>query len=153
QAALQAPAELRNRMLLRAAEEYLLANENERASAILKQLSPKLPTRDFTARALVAAELQLRAQHPDRALAELNQIPQPPAQESLGDILALRARALFALNLPAAAVMAALDRERTLTTLEEQRANQRLIWEGLQRSASSNADFTVPIGASSTVAG
>ena len=153
QVALQSPGELRDRMLLRAAKEYLKADATDQASAVLKQVSTTLPSRDFAARAIVAADLALRTQRPDRALAELNQIPQPLPQESLSEILALRAQALFALNRPAAGVMTALDRERTLTTQQDQRANQRLIWDGLQRSASSNADFTPPAGANSVVTG
>jgi outer membrane PBP1 activator LpoA protein len=152
QLALQSPGELRDRMLLRAAKEYLRADDTDRASAALKQVSPRLPTRDVAARAIVSADLALRAQRADRALAELNQIPQPLPQESLPDILELRTRALFALNRPAAAIVTALDRERLLDAPEAQRANQRLIWEGLQRSASANADFT-PAGANSVVAG
>ena len=153
QLALQSPGELRDRMLLRAAKEYLRADDTERATAVLKQVSSTLPTRDFANRAIVAADLALRAQRPDRALAELNQIPQPFPQDSLSEILALRAKALFTSNRPAAGVMAALDRERTLTSQQDLRANQRLIWEGLQRSASGNADFTPPAGANSVVTG
>jgi uncharacterized protein len=153
QVAQQSPGELRDRMLLRAAKEYLRANDADRATAVFKQVSTTLPSRDAAARALVSAELALRAQRPDRALADLNQIPQPLPQDSLSEILALRSRALFALNRPAAGVMTALDRERSLTSQAEQRANQRLIWEGLQRSASSNADFTPPAGANSVVTG
>jgi len=153
QLAYQSPGELRDRMLLRAAKEYLRADETDQAAATLRQVNPTLPTRDLAARAIVSADLALRAQRAERALTELNQIPQPLPQEALPDILALRARALFALNRPAAAIMAALDRERLLDTPEEQRANQRLIWEGLQRSASTNADFTPPPGANSIVTG
>jgi uncharacterized protein len=153
QIALQSPGELRDRLLLRAAKEYLRADNTEQAAATLKQVSTQLPSRDFVNRAIVSAELSLRAQRPDRALAELNQIPQPLPQESLSEILALRSRALFALNRPAAGVMTALDRERTLASPQEQRENQRLIWEGLQRSASANADFTPPAGANSVVMG
>jgi outer membrane PBP1 activator LpoA protein len=153
QVALQSPGELRDRVLLRAAKEYLRADNSEQATAILKQVNTQLPARDVVDRALVSAELQLSAGRADRALAELNQIPQPLPQESLPEILSVRSRALFALNRPAAGVMAALDRERTLTTQQDQRANQRLIWEGLQRSANANADFTPPAGANSVVTG
>jgi uncharacterized protein len=153
QVALISPGELRDRMLLRAAREYLKADATDQAAALLKQVSTTLPSRDAAARALVSAELALRAQRPDRAIAELNQIPQPIPQEFASDVLALRARALFASNRPAAGVMTALERERTLSSPQDQRANQRLIWEGLQRSASANADFTPPAGASSTVTG
>lgn len=153
QVALQSPGELRDRLLLRAAKEYIRADNTEQATAILKQISTQLPSRDAVDRALVAAELQLRAGRAERALAELNQIPQPLPQESLSEILSVRSRALFALNRPAAGVMTALDRERTLTSQQDQRANQRLIWEGLQRSANANADFTPPAGANSVVTG
>jgi outer membrane PBP1 activator LpoA protein len=149
----QSPAELRDRLLLRAAQQYLEADATDQATALLSQINARLPTQDFVLRAQIAAELALRAQRPDKALAELNQIPQPLPQEAIADILGLRARALFGLNRPAAGVMTALDREKALTTQQGQRANQRLIWDGLQRSASANADFTVPAGASSVVAG
>jgi outer membrane PBP1 activator LpoA protein len=153
QVALQSPGELRDRILLRAAKEYLHADDTDQAAAILKQVSTQLPSRDFVNRMLVSADLALRAQRPDRAVAELNQIPQPIPQESLSEVLALRSRALFAMNRPAAGVMTALERERTLTSQQDQRANQRLIWEGLQRSANANADFTAPAGANSVVTG
>jgi outer membrane PBP1 activator LpoA protein len=153
QAALQSPGELRDRLLLRAAREYLAANDVENATAILQRVSATLPSRDSAQRAIVAADLALRAGRAERALNELSRIPQPLPQESLSDILALRSKALFALNRPAAGIMTALDRERTLTTQQQQRANQRLIWEGLQRSASGNADFTPPAGATSVVNG
>jgi len=151
--AAQSPGELRDRLLLKAAQQYLRADATDQAAALLTQVSARLPTQDVPLRQLIAAELALRAQRPDKALSELGQIPQPYPQESLADILGLRARALFGLNRPAAGVMAALDREKALNSPQEQRANQRLIWEGLQRSASSNADFTVPAGAGTVVAG
>jgi outer membrane PBP1 activator LpoA protein len=146
-------ADLRDRFLLRAAREYARANNIDKASTLLKQLPPTLPTADQPLRAEVAAEIALRTQKPDRALAELDRIPQPIPQESIADVLSIKARALFALNRPAAGVMAALDREQALTSQDEKRANQRLIWDGLQKSAANNADFTVPAGASKTVAG
>jgi outer membrane PBP1 activator LpoA protein len=153
QVALQSPGELRDRLLLRAAKEYLRADDADRATAILKQVNPQLPTRDAVDRALVSGDLQLRAGRADRALSELNQIPQPLPQDALSEILSLRSRALFAANRPAAGVMTALDRERTLSSQQDQRANQRMIWEGLQRAASANADFTAPAGSNSVVAG
>lgn len=151
--AAQAPGELHDRYLLRAAREYVRANQNDRAQALLKQLSASLPTADFALRATVAAELALQAQRPDRALAELDRIPQPLPREESSEILALRSRAQFALNRPAAAVSTALERERTLRNQDEVKANRRLIWQGLQQSASGNADFTPPTGASATLAG
>lgn len=151
--AAQSPEELRNRLLLRAARERVRSGEIAAASELLKRVSTTLPTVDFVLRAQIAAEIALASNRPDSALAELNRIPQPVPREALSDVLALRARALFALNRPAAAVMAALDREAALQSQQEIRDNRRLIWEGLQRSASANADFTVPPNASRAVAG
>src|SRR5262245_4245759 len=153
QAAAQAPGELRDRFLLRAAREYLRANEADQAGALLKQVGTTLPSADFTLRAAVAAELNLQQQRPQQALAELDRIPQPPPREDIPDLLALRARALFATNRPAAGITTALERERSLNGQDEVRANRRLIWQGLQQSAAGNADFSAPPGASATVTG
>ena len=120
---------------------------------MLKQVSTTLPTADFALRAAVAAEIALQSRQPERALAELDRIPQPLPREYASEILALRARALFGVNRPAAGVATALERERALDSQEEVRANQRLIWQGLQQSAAGNADFTAPPGASATITG
>lgn len=153
QAAGQAPGELRDRFLLRAAREYLRADRADQAGALLKQVGTTLPSADFTLRAAVAAEINLQQQRPEKALAELDRIPQPPPREDVSELLALRARALFATNRPAAGITTALERERTLTAQDEVRANRRLIWQGLQQSAAGNADFSAPPGASATVTG
>jgi outer membrane PBP1 activator LpoA protein len=153
QAAAQAPGELRNRFLLRAAREYLRGDQSDQAGALLKQVGTTLPGADLALRASVAAELNLKQQKPDRALAELDSIPQPLPREDVSDLLALRARALFALNRPAAGVTTALERERGLNNQDEVRANRKLIWQGLQQSAAGNADFSAPPGSSATVIG
>ena len=151
--AAQSPGELRDRFLLRAAREYVRADNTAQATTLLAQVSASLPRTDFVLRSLVSAELALRGGRGDKALAELDRIPQPVPRESTLEILDLRARSLFALNRPAAAVSAALERERSLTNQDEVRANQRMIWQCLQKSAASNADFTAPPGASPTLAG
>lgn len=151
--AAQSPGELRDRFLLRAAREHLRADDASQAAALLERVSSSLPTIDYALRALVGGELALRAQRPQRALTELDRVPQPLPREHAADLLALRAQALFALNRPAAGITSALERERFLTTAQELRANRRLIWEGLQRSASGNADFTAPPGASPVLMG
>ena len=62
QAAAQAPGELRDRFLLRAAREYVRADQIDQAGALLKQVSTTLPTADFALRAAVAAEINLQTQ-------------------------------------------------------------------------------------------
>ena len=88
--AAQSTADLRSRLLLRAAREHVRAGDEARATTLLKQAGTSLPTADMTLRSLVAAELALNANRPDAALAELNRIPQPIARDWLPDILELR---------------------------------------------------------------
>jgi outer membrane PBP1 activator LpoA protein len=151
--AAQSQADLRDRLLLRAARERARAGQMDAASNLLARVSTTLPTADYVLRAQVAAEIALANDQPEKALAELERIPQPLSREDVSDVLALRARAQFAMNRPAAGVSTALERERTLSSAEAVRDNQRLIWRGLQRSAAGNADFTAPAGAGATVTG
>lgn len=148
-----APRDLHDRLLLRAAREYVRAGATEKASAQLSQISANLPSQDLSLRAQVAAELALRAQHPKQALSELSRIPQPPPSADAPEILGLKARALFALNRPVDAVGAALEREQLLSSQPDIRANQQLIWQGLQQSATGNAKFTPPAGSSALLTG
>ncbi len=148
-----APKELRDRLLLRAAKEYLLAGNTDKVKETLARVSASLPTQDAADRSLIAAELALQSRNPAKALEELQKIPQPLPRESAPSVLAVRARAQFALNRPAAGVTTALERERLLTNPQDIRANQRLIWAGLQTSAAGNADFTAQPGSSAIVAG
>ncbi|AMN45829.1 hypothetical protein ACG33_01640 [Steroidobacter denitrificans] len=151
--AAQSSGELRDRFRLRAAREYIHTGQPERARVLLGQVNASLPTADFILRAQVAAELALQAGRPRQALAELERIPQPLPRDDAGDILALRARASFADNRPAAGVDAALERERGMLSETQLRANRRLIWQGLQESAAGNADFTPPAGAGAILIG
>ena len=84
--------ELRDRFLLRAAREYVRADQIDQASALLKQVSTTLPSADFALRARSPRRSICRLQNPDRALAELDRIPQPLPREDASDLLALRAR-------------------------------------------------------------
>lgn len=145
--------EARDHYWLLAARERLRAGELQRAGDLLAQVSTSLPSRDFTMRAQIAAELALQARRPAEALAELGRIPLPLPRESADDILALRVRALFADNRPVAGVQAALERERGILSEAQVHANRRLIWQGLQQSAAGNADFTPPSGAGTLLAG
>lgn len=153
QAATTASRELRDRFLLRAARQWVLADDPKQATITLAQVSPTLPTMDYALRAEVAAELALREQKPDRALAELDRIPQPPPADHVSEIQRLRALALFQMNRPAAAIAIAMERENGLNNPQAVQDNRRLIWQGLQRSAAAGADITVPPGANATLAG
>ena len=93
--AAQSPGELRDRFLLRAAREYVRADDTAQATTLLNQVSSSLPRADFALRSLVAAELALRGGRGDKALAELDRIPQPIPREAIaGHSGASRTRAV-----------------------------------------------------------
>jgi outer membrane PBP1 activator LpoA protein len=79
--ATQSPGDLRDRFLLRASREYVRADDTAQATALLNQVSTSLPRADFGLRSLVTAELALRGGRGDKALAELDSIPQPIPSE------------------------------------------------------------------------
>jgi len=145
--------DLHARLLLRAAREWLRANELTRGENLLQQVGTTVPAADTTLRSLVAARVALLTQHPGQALNELDRIPQPWARDDAAAILELRAQAQFASGKPAGAVIAALDREKLLTDPADILRNRRMIWDGIQRSVAAGANTQVPPGSSRMVAG
>jgi uncharacterized protein len=152
-AALTTATEFRNRAHLRSADEWALAGEWDKAGQQFSQITGELPANEVPLRARVAATLALHAQRPDRALTELDRVQAPLPADMAPDLLALRARAQFALNQPAQGIATAFNREHYLNGSAEQRANSKLIWEGVQRSAANGADFTVKPGTPPVIAG
>jgi len=149
----QSSPELRNRLLLRAARDWLRAEDLPRGEGLLRQVGDAVAPADQTLRTLVAARVALLSQRPDQALSELDRIPQPLPRDEVSAILELRAKALFAYGKPAGAVITALDREQLLGDQAEVMRNRRMIWDGIQRSATSGANLQAPIGASRPVTG
>lgn len=152
-AAQHSSADMRNRLLLRAAREWLRADDLTHGENLLRQVDDNIPASDYTLRSLIAARAALLGRHPDRAIAELDRIPQPLPREEAPAALELRTQALFAYGRPAGAVITALDREQLLTDANEVMRNRRMIWDGIQRSAAVGANLQVPAGASRQVAG
>ena len=152
--AAESPGELRDRFLLRAARERVRAATDERS-----ERAPRPDQHDACPAPISRCARRSSRSWRCRRIArtrrspKLDRIPQPLPRDAAADVLELRARALFALNRPAAGVNVALERERSLTNPADVRANQRLIWTGLQKSAASNADFTPPPGAGPTLTG
>ena len=147
QAAAQAPGELRDRFLLRAAREYVRADQIDQAGALLKQVSTTLPSADFALRAAVAAEIDLQQQTSRKSIGRAR-----------SHSAAVAARRRFR---PAGAARAGAVRDESSRRQASRRrwsasarwiarttvrANRRLIWHGLQQSAAGNADFTAPAG-------
>jgi outer membrane PBP1 activator LpoA protein len=139
--------------LLRAAHSWLRAEDLPRGQDLLKQVGTQLPAGDLPLRSLASAEAALLDRRPDRALAELDRIPQPYSRELAPDVLEVRARAQFAYGRPLGGVTSALDRERLLTDSAEIARNRKMIWDGIQRSAAAGIDMQAPAGASRAVAG
>lgn len=145
--------ELKNRVLLRAAREWLRASDVNRAQALLQTIGDQLPPSDLIARQLLASQIALQTRQPQRALAELDRIPAPLPREYAADILEARSQALFAYGRPVGAVMTALDREQMLSDANEIERNRRQLWDGVQRSAASGLNMQAPAGASRAASG
>ncbi len=143
----------RSSLLLRAARSWLRADDLSRGENLLKEVGAELPASDSALRSLALAEAALLNRRPERALIELDRIPQPYPRELAPDVLELRARAQFAYGRPTGGVSTALDRERLLSDSADIARNRKMIWDGIQRNAAAGIDMQVPSGASRTVAG
>ena len=144
---------IRSRFQLRAATDYLRANDTARGTALLTEAHDHVPPADYGLRSLADARVALAANLPQQTLAELDRLSQPWPRDTAPEILELRARALFANGNPAGAVIAALDRERLLTDNAAIMNNRRMIWDGVQQSVAAGVNMQAPVGASRTVAG
>lgn len=140
----QSRGRLQDGLQLRAAAEWLRADDPARAEAMLTAAGTSPAAEDAALRSQVVAELALRNRRPQDALAELDRITTSQSGGSAAKVLELRSRALFDLNQAPAAVAVAIERESLLAAPEELRANRRLIWEGLQRTAATEAPANAP---------
>ena len=110
--AAQSSGELRDRLLLRAAREYVRADQTDKRTRCSSKSARRCRARISRCARRSSAELALRAQRPDRSAGGARSHSAATAARRRADILELRARALFALNRPAAGVSTALERER-----------------------------------------
>ena len=139
-----------------ATREWLLvpsvadATRVEAALAAVPGVDPRSPA--GTSRALLGAEVALAAGQPDRALAALKTLGDPPPAGAEGDVLLWRGRAYLAAG-------RALDGIRTLGARErfvpaaEVPGTRRQLWEALRAAAAHGASVTVPKGTDVTTAG
>jgi uncharacterized protein len=142
--------------LAQAAREWLRAPSVADATRVEAALAaaPGVDPRSAagTTRALVAAEVALAAGQPDRALASLRPVGDPPPAGSEADVLALRGRAYLAAG-------RALDGVRTLTAREralpaaQLADSRRQLWDALRAAAARGADLGVPRGTDAVSAG
>ncbi len=143
----------RDRFILKAARNAQLAGDHAKAQRLLELTGKKLNARDSALHAIVSADLLLRAEQPDRAIAQLDQIPLPLPEEFSAEVLAVRTQALFVAGRIVLAVNTAVERERTLKTESELTQNRRLLWNNLKQAASAGRDLTAPAGANRVTAG
>jgi uncharacterized protein len=153
QSASQQTADARNRLLLQAAREWLVANDIVRAQQALAQMSGALAPVDMVSRQIIAADIALQSQFPARALDEIDRIPAPLPRDRATEILEIKSKALFAYGRPLGAIIAATDREQMLNNPSDIENNRRMIWEGVELSASKGANMTPPPGTNRVTAG
>jgi uncharacterized protein len=140
----------RDDLLARAAEEWFAAGETRRAMRAIEALS-SLPGADASpVQQLLAARVELERGQPQRTLERVRRLARPLPGALDADALELEGRARFALGDGGGAVAALVERARGLRDRVTIRANDELIWEGLQRPGVS---LHPPAGADATTRG
>jgi outer membrane PBP1 activator LpoA protein len=156
QVATGAPGQAAVSALTQAAREWLRAPSVGDASRVATALEavPGIDPRSApgTSRALVVAEVALAAGQPERALASLRALGQPPPPGSEADVLLLKGRAYLAAGRALDGVGALTARERLLPAAQVADA-QRLLWDVLRQAAARGANVAVPRGTDAVTAG
>jgi outer membrane PBP1 activator LpoA protein len=156
QAAADAHGEARAMVLVAAARQWLLApsadDARRVATAIEAEPAPDPRTAAGVDRGLVLVDVALTAGQPDRALAQLRALGEPPPPGYEAEVLLARARALFAGGRVPEAVRTLVTRERLLppSAIAD---NQQLLWDQLRAAAAHGANLTVPRDADGATAG
>ena len=156
QIAAAAQGDARVAALAAAAREWLRAAnlvDARRVAATLEVASdadPRSPA--GSARSVALAEVALAAAQPERALAALRALGEPPPAGTEGEVLLLRGRAYFAAGRAADGVAAFILRERSLPPAQ-QTDNRRGLWDALRSAAARGADLAPPPGADAVVRG
>jgi outer membrane PBP1 activator LpoA protein len=145
------PAPEQARFRLRAAELWFAAGERARAQRILDELGDLTPDQ-LRARGLLAAEIAIAANMPDRALQLLRELPPSGTPSDSAQLLALQARAQFVRGDAASGVRALLAREQWVQG-GDLVANRREIADALRAAAAQGVSLTPPRGADPLLAG
>lgn len=142
--------------LAQAARQWLLAHrvaEAERVAARLvrlERLDPRSPA--GTARGLAVAEVALAAAQPDRTLAALRALGEPPPAGAEAQVLLLRGQAYLMSGRIPEGVRALVARERYLAPAALAGA-RHLLWDALAEASARGQDISVPRGADAIVGG
>ena len=127
----QSSGPVRVDFLLAAARQHLATNELEAAAQRLELARGQTTAAQTMELALLQADLALRRDQPELALARLRQLPQPPPATVRPDALGLQGQAQLALGHLVEGVATLVEREAWLARPEDVLANQRIIWAGL----------------------
>ena len=103
------------------------------------------------ARTLAGADALLAAGQPERSLARLRTVGEPPPQVA-ADVLLARSRAQFALGRALDGVRSLTQREKYLPAGAEA-DNRRLLWDSLRAAAARGASLSYPKGTDPLTAG
>lgn len=148
--------EARANALAQAAREWLRVPSVADATRVAAALAatPAVDPRSAagTTRALVTAEVALAAGQPDRALASLRPLGDPPPAGSEADVLALRGRAYLAAGHAFDGVRALTARERVLPAAQLA-DSRRQLWDALRAAAARGADLSAPRGTDAVTTG
>jgi len=122
----------RQRYLILAARERLLAGRVGAAQAIIDALASPIADANRVGWAVVAGDLALARGDAEAALTVLSQAPQTDNPVAAAELLRIRGQADFRLGDPVAGTSALLEREIWLADAQAIAANQRLLWQELR---------------------
>jgi uncharacterized protein len=146
----KADPDARDDLLQRAAEEWYAGADLRRAMRAL-EASSALPGTDATpVLQLLSARVELERNLPQRALERVMKMARPLPPALTAEALDVEGRARFALGDGGGGVTALVARETWLSDGAALRANERAIWDALQRPGLS---LKAPAGADATVRG
>jgi outer membrane PBP1 activator LpoA protein len=150
QQARKSDAAARDGFLWQAAEEWFAAGETRRGLRDLEAASALPGPNASPVQQLLAARVELERNLPQRTLDRVLKLSRPLPPELMSEALDLEGRARFALGDGGGAVAALVAREHWLRDSAAVQANERVIWDGLQKPGLS---LTPPKDADSTVVG
>jgi outer membrane PBP1 activator LpoA protein len=150
--AAQSPADRDNYELL-SAEQWVLANNIERAKQSLAAVSPQARTTIPASRALVAAEIALAERDGANAIHELDTIAVPTSPQLAQSYWWLRGKAAFLTGHPVEGTRAFVERERYIADAQALRTSREELLALIRDAAQRGVSLKAPPQADSVVVG
>lgn len=156
EAATRSSGEARARALAAATRQWLAARNAAEATRVYAKLAAEAPVEPRTPagieQALLGADVALAAGQPDRALAAVRALGEPPPAGAEPAVLLVRGRAQLAAGRALEGVRTFAARER-LVPATEAPANRQALWEALRAAAARGADLRAPQGTDALATG